>query len=36
VYIDNIISRALKYLGINMAEPEIQQFAKMQQQDTNG
>jgi hypothetical protein len=35
VYINNIISRALKYLGINMSEAEIEQFAQSQQQQTN-
>ena len=34
VYINNIISRALKFWGINMAEQDIQQFAQVQTQET--
>ena len=34
VYINNIISRALKFWGINMAEGDIQQFAQMQTLET--
>lgn len=34
VYINNIISRALKFWGINMAEGDIQQFAQMQTIET--
>lgn len=34
VYINNIISRALKFWGINMAEQDIQQFAQLQTQET--
>jgi len=34
VYINNIISRALKFWGINMAEADIQQFAQMQTLET--
>ena len=34
IYINNIISRALKYLGINIDEQGIEQFAVMQQQET--
>lgn len=34
-YINNIIARALKYLGINMAEQDISQFAQVQTQETN-
>jgi len=34
VYINNIISRALKFWGINMAEQDIQQFAQIQTQET--
>ena len=34
VYIYNIISRALKFWGINMAEQDIQQFAQIQTQET--
>ena len=35
IYINNIISRALKYLGINISEADIEQFAQLQQQQTN-
>jgi hypothetical protein len=35
VYINNIISRALKYIGINLDEMAISQFAQIQQQQTN-
>lgn len=35
VYINNIIARALKYLGINMDEQQIEQFAQIQSQETN-
>lgn len=34
VYINNIIARALKFWGINMAEQDIQQFAQIQTQET--
>jgi hypothetical protein len=34
VYINNIISRALKFWSINMAEQDIQQFAQIQTQET--
>jgi len=34
VYINNIMSRALKFWGINMAEQDIQQFAQIQTQET--
>ena len=34
VYINNIIARALKFWGINMAEQDIQQFAQLQTQET--
>lgn len=34
VYINNILSRALKFWGINMAEQDIQQFAQLQTQET--
>ena len=34
VYINNIMSRALKFWGINMAEQDIQQFAQLQTQET--
>jgi len=34
VYINNIISRALKFWGINMAEADIQQFAQLQTLET--
>lgn len=34
VYINNIISRALKFWGINMAEGDIQQFAQLQTLET--
>jgi hypothetical protein len=34
VYINNIISRALKFWGINMAEQDIQAFAQNQTQET--
>jgi hypothetical protein len=34
VYINNIISRALKFWGINMSEQDIQQFAQIQTQET--
>ena len=34
VYVNNIISRALKFWGINMAEQDIQQFAQIQTQET--
>ena len=34
VYINNIISRALKFWGINMAEQDIQVFAQNQTQET--
>lgn len=34
VYINNIISRALKFWGINMAEADIEQFAQLQTQET--
>jgi hypothetical protein len=34
VYINNIIARALKFYGINMAEQDIQQFAQIQTQET--
>lgn len=33
-YVNNIISRGLKYFGINMGEQDIQQFAQSQQQQT--
>lgn len=35
VYINNIIARALKYLGINMSEQEIENFGQVQSQETN-
>lgn len=34
VYVNNIISRALKYFGISMSEAEIEQFAQSQQTQT--
>jgi len=34
VYINNIISIALKFWGINMAEQDIQVFAQNQTQET--
>lgn len=34
VYINNIIARALKFYGINMAEQDIAQFAQIQTQET--
>jgi len=34
VYVNNIISRSLKYFGVSMGEPEIQQFAQSQQKET--
>lgn len=34
VYVNNIISRALKYFGISMGEAEIEQFAQAQTQQT--
>ena len=34
-YINNIISRALKYIGINMGEDEVEQFAQSQTQQTS-
>lgn len=34
VYVNNIVSRALKYFGINMGEQDIEQFAQLQQQQT--
>lgn len=34
VYINNIMARALKFWGINMAEQDIQQFAQLQTQET--
>jgi hypothetical protein len=34
VYINNILARALKFWGINMAEQDIQQFAQLQTQET--
>jgi hypothetical protein len=34
VYINNIISIALKFWGINMAEQDIQAFAQNQTQET--
>ena len=34
VYTNNIIARALKFWGINMAEQDIQQFAQLQTQET--
>jgi hypothetical protein len=33
-YVNNIISRSLKYFGINMGEQDIEQFAQMQTQQT--
>lgn len=34
-YINNILSRALKFLGINMSEADIEQFAQSQQVQTD-
>lgn len=34
VYVNNIISRALKYFGISMGEAEIEKFAQAQTQQT--
>ena len=34
-YIDNIISRALAYMGLNMSENEIIQFSQLKQGQTN-
>ena len=34
IYVNNIIARSLKYFSINMSETEIQQFAQLQQQET--
>jgi hypothetical protein len=34
VYVNNIISRALKYFGVSMGEAEIEQFAQSQTQQT--
>ena len=34
IYVNDIIARALKYLGINIDEQGIEQFAVMQQQET--
>jgi hypothetical protein len=34
-YINNIISRALKYIGISLGEEEVQQFAQQQTQITS-
>jgi hypothetical protein len=34
VYVNNIISRALKFWGINMAEQDIEQFSQLQTQET--
>lgn len=34
VYINNIIAKSLRYVGINMTEPEISQFAEMYNQET--
>lgn len=34
IYVNEIISRSLKYFGINMAENEIIQFAQLQEQET--
>lgn len=33
-YVNNIISRALKYFGVSMSESEIEQFAQSQTQQT--
>ncbi len=33
-YMNNVVSKILKYVGINMAEPEIQAFAQSQQEET--
>ena len=35
VYANNIISRALKYIGINLDEAGVSQFAQAQQIQTN-
>lgn len=35
VYIDNIIARALSYLGVNLDERGVQEFAQLQEQQTN-
>lgn len=35
VYIDNIISRAMGYLGIYLDDQAVQQFAQLQEQQTN-
>lgn len=35
VYLDNIVARSMKYLGINLDEQAVQQFAQLQQQQTN-
>lgn len=35
VYIDNIIARALSYFGINLDDQAVQQFAQLQEQQTN-
>jgi len=34
IYVNNIISRSLKYFSINMSEQEIEVFAQTQQQET--
>jgi hypothetical protein len=34
-YIDNIIARAMAYLGINLSENEVVQFSQLKQQQTN-
>lgn len=33
-YVNNIISRSLKFIGINMSEQDIEQFAQIQSQQT--
>jgi len=33
-YVNNIIARALKFMGVNMAEQDLSQFAQLQTQET--
>lgn len=35
VYVDNIIARAVSYLGVNLDDQAVQQFAQLQEQQTN-
>lgn len=35
IYAYNIIARAMKYVGVNLSEQEVQQFAQSQQLQTN-